>query len=878
MADNSAPATQVERREDLGKGKEGVIRRWLMELELARKGNYQRWLKRYKMIVKRYRDEAKQAETQGDDEEVSIRTGYNLLWANVRTTGPAMYSKAPKVIVERRHKDESIIARAACLVLQRSLSYQMRNKGGQFHRVMKAARLDFQLGGWCEAKARYKRNAGGKYTKPGEQGTEYSDLATPVKPAPADGITAWDNVVSEEICFDLVQAEDFLCNAGRTWDEVYWTAFRTHMTREQVEGQELFGDEARRKMLAKELPFNSKPKGMSDSDAERPENGVLMRCPIWAIWDKTDRKIIYVCEGYNQEAIATVDDPSSLEDFFPIPPPALGTKTNDTIWPVPDYIEYGAQAREVDELTIRADAVLEAVRVAGCYDAAHDELKNLFKSGYENTLIPVTKWGQFTEKGGLEGATDFLPIEQYAKVLEILVQSRAVAKADADQMSGVFDVMRGAADPNEKLGTQKLKAGYGEQRGNEPKEELANFARNLLAIAGEMIAEHFSPASLWQMSDFENWWKGQERGLRGKAERQLPIPANDVGAIPGAPGGLPGLPGGASLQTPDAYGQPAPGPMPAMSGPAPGAPIPSGGGAMTAPSPPAGAPLMPAPAGAPPGLPSGPMPGQGAPAPMPPLPTAKEIFMAAVELLKNEKLRGFVITIETDSTIEPDQAMEQQRRTQFLESVTMFMEKALLLGAQLPEAVPLISQMLLFAVRGFGASRELETAFEIFLDRMQEKAANPPPKQPSPDEIKAQTEKAKMEADAAAAQRQQEFELAKMQLEMQLAREKHQLDIEKMQMELQVMQQKMQLMAEEGRMKLELQRETNQMKVQGEQQKMAMQERSMVRQDAMEERSMARQDEAEESSMERQEEHETKMMATKEKQAAKPKPASGSQK
>ncbi len=263
---------------------------------------------------------------------------------------------------------------------------------------------------------------------------------------------------------------------------------------------------------------------------------------------------------------------------------------------------------------------------------------------------------------------------------------------------------------------------------------------------------------------------------------------------------------------------------------------------------------------------------------MPPLPTAKEIFMAAVELLKNEKLRGFVITIETDSTIEPDQAMEQQRRTQFLESVTMFMEKALLLGAQLPEAVPLISQMLLFAVRGFGASRELETAFEIFLDRMQEKAANPPPKQPSPDEIKAQTEKAKMEADAAAAQRQQEFELAKMQLEMQLAREKHQLDIEKMQMELQVMQQKMQLMAEEGRMKLELQRETNQMKVQGEQQKMAMQERSMVRQDAMEERSMARQDEAEESSMERQEEHETKMMATKEKQAAKPKPASGSQK
>lgn len=871
---NPAPANQVERLEDLGKGKEGEIRRWLMELQLARKGHYKRWLKRYKMIVKRYRDEAKSSEGATDEDEVSIRTGYNLLWANIRTTGPAIYSRPPKVIVERRHKDESIVARAACVILQRALGYQMRAKNDQFHRAMKAARLDFQLGGWCEIKARYKRVSGDAYAKKDGDRVEYSDLSTPVRPAPPDGIKPWENVVDEEICFDLVQAEDFLCTAARTWDEVHWVAFRTHMTRDQVKGQPLFGDDARRNHLITELPFTSKPDGMADADADKPENGVLMRCPIWAIWDKTSRKIVYLCEGYGEEVIATVDDPSSLEDFFPVPPPAVGTRTNNTVWPVPDYIEYGAQAREVDELTIRADAVLESVRVAGCYDAAHDELKTLLDGGYQNKLLPVSKWGQFTEKGGLEGAVDFLPIEDYAKVLEILVNARMVAKADADQMSGVFDVMRGSADPKEKLGTQKLKAGYGEQRANEPKDELAGFARNSLAIAAEMIAEHFSPASLWQMSDFGNWWKGQERGLKAKAQRPPQIPANDVGAIPGALGGLPGLPAPTMPQTPSAYGPTAPGPMPAMSGPAPGAPIPSGGGIGAPPSPPA-APPMPAPAGAPPGLPSGPMPGSGAPAPMPPLPSAEEIFTAAVELLKNEKLRGFQITVETDSTIEPDAAMEQQRRTQFLESTTVFMEKALLLGAQLPEAVPLISQMLLFAVRGFGASRELETAFEIFLDRMQEKAANPPPKQPSPDEIKAQSEKAKMEADAAAAQRQQEFEMAKMQLEMQLQREKHQLDMEKMQMELQVMQQKLQLMAEEGRMKLELQQQTNAMKVQGEQQKMQMQERSMVRQDAMEERSMARQDEAEESSMARQEQHETKMMETKEKQAAQPKPSGG---
>lgn len=882
MADSTD--AQVERKEDFGSGKTGDIKRWLTELRLAKKGKRKRWLAQYHKIVQRYRDENPSSSTAGDesaDGEIVIQPGINLLWANVRTTAPAIYAKAPKPIVERRHKDESVVARAACLILQRSLSYQMRCKFDQFHAMMKACRLDFQLGAWCQAVVRYQR-MNGNYAAGGSEGDKaggYSELTLPIKAPAPDGIEAWPNMVSEEICFDYIHPDDFLCSSARMWPEVCWTAFRAHLTREQVEQTEIFGDEKRRKDLSTKLPFTSKPDNMGKDEAEKDENGAFMRVAVWAIWDRNERKIIYVCEDYTDEVIAIAPDPSSLDGFFPCPPPAMGTRTNNSIWPVPDYMEYGGQAREVDELTKRLDAVLESIKVVGAYDAAVDELKTALDGGYENKMIGVKNWQEFSEKGGFEGSVDFMPIENFAKVLDILVNARTVAKQDADMMSGVFDLMRGAGDAREKLGTQKLKAGYTEQRNSEPKDTMANFARDTLAIAGEMIAEHFSPASLWQMSDFGTWYKGQERGLRSKKTPQLPpMGSNSPAPLPGAPGG-PGMPPAGNV-------------VPfAPPGGAP--PIPQGGGMLPPPQPAASAPGMPAgPAPGPmPGAPAGPMmPPGGAPAapgaaPMPPapmpqpeIPTAQEVFLQAVELLRNEKLRGFVITIETDSTIEPDAAMEQQRRTQLLETMSVFMEKALMLGAQVPESVPLIAQMLLFAVRGFGASRELETAFEVFLDRMTEKAANPPPPKPTPDEIKAKAEQQKMEAEAAQEEKRQAFELKKMEVEIELERQKHALDMERMQMELRVMEQKMQLMAEEGRMKLQLQQQKNQMDLEATENKNAMAERQMVREDTMAERTAAREDEFASRSMERQEQHETKMMETKEQQAAKPKPAGGSKK
>ena len=757
MAEIQPGGGQVAEVADFGKGDAGEVKRWKTELLLARKGPRKIWKKRYDDIVRRYRDESMAAESEVVE---GGGKGFNSLWANVRTTAPAIYARPPKVLVERRHRDGSLIARAACTILQRSLAYQMSLKGGQFHRMMKACRLDFQLGAEANSRVRYEQTAGYR---------DGGDLPGPLRRTDVpDGIQPYENVVGEKICWDYQHPDDILYSAGRNWEEVKWVAYRTDMTRDQVRKSKVFGDRASH--IAMNMPFKSKPYGMTDNEADKAENGALMQAQIWAIFSLDERKIVYLCEDWD-EVLVTIDDPSSLEDFFPSPAPARDTVTNDTMAPVPSYTEYKSQANEVDELTRRAAVILDAVRVAGAYDGSHEELRQLLDGGLENKLVPVTNFAEFSEKGGLEGAVDFLPIEQYAKTLDVLYRSRVIAKQDLDQMSGVFDVMRGESNPSETLGAQRLKSGYGDMRSSEPKEEMARFARDNLAIGGELIAEHFSEAALWQMSSFGAWFKDQETGLRAKV------------GLPGA--GTQGMPGNeAGAPQPAAPGAPALPQMQAMNDA---------------------------------------------------LPSAEEVFTRAVQLLRDEKLRGFVISVETDSTVEPDQQMEQAKRTEFLGAASQFLEKAIAAAQMEPRLLPLLGQMLLFGVRGFSAGSDLETAFEVFVQELENQAQQPSEEPPSSEQIKAEAEKQKMQMEAQQSQQEHALRMQEMQAELQQQQREFALKMQEMQAELSMRMKEIQMSLAEKRMDMQMKEREHQMEAE-----------SAIRKDDHEEKSLERKAEFEE--------------------------------
>lgn len=162
---------------------------------------------------------------------------------------------------------------------------------------------------------------------------------------------------------------------------------------------------------------------------------------------------------------------------------------------------------------------------------------------------------------------------------------------------------------------------------------------------------------------------------------------------------------------------------------------------------------------------------QGMPPPPPPqMPPdmVEEAFGRAIELLKNEKMRGFRLDIETNSTVLLDDDEEKQRRIEFLEASGNFLERAMPVALQVPQLAPLMGDMLLFSVRSFRAGRQLETAFEQAIEQMKQQAKQPPPEQPPDPAAEAAAAKAQTDMQVAQVKAQTEIQStqAKAQTEM----------------------------------------------------------------------------------------------------------------
>lgn len=168
---------------------------------------------------------------------------------------------------------------------------------------------------------------------------------------------------------------------------------------------------------------------------------------------------------------------------------------------------------------------------------------------------------------------------------------------------------------------------------------------------------------------------------------------------------------------------------------------------------------------------------------------------AVVALLRNDRMRGFRIDVETDSLVEADQTQEKQDRLEFVGAVGKFLTEFGPVVQQMPPLAPLAAGMLQFAVRSFKAGAELEELIEKTMANVAQVLANPQPPQPSPDEmIKAQTAKDKGQAeiqkanteaasslqDAAAKQQSQKLDLIGKVLDHQHATAQHAMNAEQM--------------------------------------------------------------------------------------------------
>jgi hypothetical protein len=487
-----------------------MIKFWQEEIKLYDK-EFEQWLTRGKRITERYRDERKM-QPNGVDTVGDAR--FNILWANVETIFPSVYNKLPKPDVSRRYKDKDPAGRVASLILERCLEYEVEQYA-DFDSSIKNALYDRLLPGRGIAWIRYEPTFVNGEPITGQVTEDIAEY----NPDAED--QEYEQVLAKECApIDYVNWMDFGHSSAKTWEEVRGVWRRVLMDKDALEQR--FGAIAEeRGYKIDDIAIDQAQVNLEDiAEGRRPEH---KKAAIYEVWDKQKRKVVWLCTNMDM-ALDERDDPLKLDEFFPCPKPLYATTTTDSLVPVPDYAQYQDQARELDMVTNRIGLLVEAVKVVGVYDSSQEGVKRLLSEGTSNTLIPVSNWAVFGEKGGLKGVVDFLPLDMVVGALNTLYQSREQIKAVIYEITGIADILRGQSNANETLGAQQIKANYAGLRIRYLQMDVARFARDLIRLKSQIICEFFSDDTIIQMSGAQQFSEQDQPYV----EQALQMLRNDV--------------------------------------------------------------------------------------------------------------------------------------------------------------------------------------------------------------------------------------------------------------------------------------------------------------------------------------------------------------
>jgi hypothetical protein len=504
---------------------------------------------------------------------------------------------------------------------------------------------------------------------------------------------------AEKVCIDFKNRRDFLHSISRNWREVTWVAAASYLTR--TEAKQRFGSISGEAYQDADYRVDKDSREIGGADNRE-------RAKFWEIWSKGDNRVVWVSEGC--ENVLDDDDPHlRLRGFYPCPKPAYGTTQRGSLVPVPDVLQYKDQLEEINLLTGRIHALSDALECKGFYPAGGAEIGDAVQSAIKlktpgRVLVPISNWAAF---GGSKDVIIWLPIDMIAQTVTALVTLRKQVIDDIYQIMGLSDIMRGSTNPEETLGAQQLKSEYGSVRIRDKQQEMVRLARDLVEITSEIVTEKFKDATMVEMSQSQLPTERMQQKAIDEIERQMRNNAQAFAKLQSNPQLLQQI----QQQNPQALQQ-----------------------AQQA--------LQAATAEA-----------QSSIKKIAEKPTLDQVLT----LLRDNRMKGFVLDIETDSTITPNEQMEKQARTEFVGVLSQLLPQLAQMIAAEPATAEFCGEMLRFATAPFRAGRSLDGAIDELVEQMKAKGDQPRGDDPTTaqnktalqiEQIKDQTAQKKIAAEA----------------------------------------------------------------------------------------------------------------------------------
>lgn len=422
--------------------------------------DYEARIKRFDRFIKTSRDHGRRVYQRYRDDRQGL-PGYvtqraNIFYSNVQTLKESLFNSLPRPDVSRLHRGDiqDDAARVAATIVQRLLTYEVECAPA-FREAIESAILDRLVPGIGQVWITF-------------------DVGQTPEGQPVPG--------SEQIRIEALYWEDFLWEPTRRWSQVSWVGRKVYLGYGELVAQ--YGAE-----LADQVSYYQ-----ATRDNLTPKQINENQYCLYEIWDKPTRTVAHVFPGL-PDPLRIVDDPYQLRDFFPCPRPLIANVDTTAFRPVTDYHIAQDQYTQLDNLYSRIQLIVDAVKVAGVYNAESQSIPRMLQ-GDENKLIPVDDWAMQAEKGGVSGQIDWYPVETVAQVLQQLSAAFEATKAILYEITGMSDIIRGASNQYETASAQQIKAQFASVRLNGYQRTVAVFVRDILRIIAELGTQLYSDQKL----------------------------------------------------------------------------------------------------------------------------------------------------------------------------------------------------------------------------------------------------------------------------------------------------------------------------------------------------------------------------------------------
>ena len=461
---SSLPAVDPSDKDDDDKFS---VSSWLNKISQARKKE-QSWRTRARKCINIYRDdhELGGSSTSYTNPDQGADNCFNILWANIETLLPALFSAVPNPDVRTRYSSTNPDEQQAAQIIERCLIYCL--DAYNFPRTIKAAIKEYLLTGRAVVRVRL-------WPEYEDQVTHDLDLDGNITQSTTEVL------IGQSLKCELVHWDMYIVDPAKREEDVTWKAFEEHLTEDECE---------------KFFPGCPLPKAVSP---ENESDNTEQKYQVYEIWDKNKKQVYYIGRGV-EEPLKIMDDPLRLTHFWPIADPLYSIQTNDSLVPIPEYTIYQDQAQELNEISYRITDLVRTCKFIGIYDAQQSSLSDIL-SGRDSEVFPVQS--NLMREGGMKSILDSMDISPIANVLKQLYEQRDQVKGVIYEVTGISDIIRGESSASETATAQNIKASYAGLRLRDRRDNINRFIVDLLRIKAELIAQFFQTDQIQQMSGIQ---------------------------------------------------------------------------------------------------------------------------------------------------------------------------------------------------------------------------------------------------------------------------------------------------------------------------------------------------------------------------------------